>query len=357
MGTWDESYRAQAEMAFRRAETTDSDFAHISAESFNRQFESHRAVWAIGPFQRDPAMTFRKPGSWLDPLGIGWTSGAVWNPTLIERDDRLFMFYRCGPRKESLSSRIGLAIYDGTAWEDFSGNPVIYPVTSTEVLSCEDPKLYRSNDLYYLFYQGIYPLPPEARTLVAEELFSQDIGCDIHLAVSRDLVHWERVGSVVPHEISRYWAKAAVIPRNAHGEAVRIGGKFLMFLSEGCGHQQYLGYSRDLVDWDFRPQAFLPTPRDWRQIHEVACAVIDERSRPGQLILDVFYRTAHQQLAAGQVRYDVTDPTRPQESSLGGTLAWGGLMQYQGNWLYAQGWDAPPGEQSLYFYRAPVEMA
>ena len=75
----------------------------------------------------------------------------------------------------------------------------------------------------------------------------EDIGCDINLSVSDNLVNWTKIGPIVPHEVSRLWCKGAVIPRNANGDAVRVGGEFLMYLSEGCNGPLHIGRSVDLV--------------------------------------------------------------------------------------------------------------
>ena len=44
------------------------------------------------------------------------------------------------------------------------------------------------------------------------------------MAVSGDLIHWEKRGQVVPLSVSKYWAKSAVIPRNTKGEPVKLNG-------------------------------------------------------------------------------------------------------------------------------------
>lgn len=48
----------------------------------------------------------------------------------------------------------------------------------------------------------------------------------------------------------------------------------------------------------------------------------------------------------------MSDPFNQRELHLGGSLAWGGLIRWDGSWVFAQGWDAPPGERELYLYRS-----
>lgn len=349
----DESYRRALAEGLSRARVVDAGFSGISVEGFNQLYRNP-PDWAIGPFSRDPAMTFEPPGTWPDPWRIGWESRCLWNPTLIEHEGRLHMIYRAGPRKESLSCRLGLAIWDGVSWRDFEGNPILYPESADEVLSVEDPKLYRVGDVFFLFYNGAYSRPRLAAVAPSNRPQPVWLATDIKLAVSRDLLHWERIGVIVPHEISRFWAKAAVIPRGPRGDAVAIGGEYWMFVSEGCGNQQHIGRSRDMVRWEFYPKTFLDLPAEWGSLNEVACAVVDPKSRPGWVTMDFFHFTPEGAFGAGQALYTIDDLTRPVALSRGGSLAWGGLLQYQGDWLFAQGWDAAEGDRTLYLYRAPV---
>jgi hypothetical protein len=79
----------------------------ISTDQFSASYES-RPDWVIGPFERDESLTFRLDGQWEDPTGAGWTSEAIFNPTVIERGDELHLFYgrpraRSPPRPGSVT--------------------------------------------------------------------------------------------------------------------------------------------------------------------------------------------------------------------------------------------------------------
>jgi len=307
----------------------------ISTDQFSAAYPE-RPDWAIGPFARDPDLTFRLDGQWDDPTGIGWTSDSIFNPTVIERGDELHLFYRASPRKESISSRIGHAVRRAGRWTDSPANPVIYPTEANETLGCEDPKIYRIDGRYVLFYNAIW------RTDAG------DVACDIMVAVSDDLEHWEKRGLAVPYDVSKLWAKGAVIPRDAAGDAVRIGGDYLMFLSEGCGGRPMVGRSDDLVSWTFDEHPYLDLTPLGGSLHEVACAAVDGDN----LVLDFFYADENGDFAAAQALYSVNDPFHQLAVNRGGSLAWGGLQKLGGDWSFAQGWDAPPKSREMYFYRS-----
>ncbi|MFP3393483.1 hypothetical protein SB782_32385, partial [Brevibacillus sp. SIMBA_076] len=117
------------------------------------------------------------------------------------------------------------------SWHDFPAYAVLFAPLIMEALGCEDPKVYRLDDGYVLFYNAIWRREDGS------------VAVDIMSAVSDDLDHWEKRGLVVPYDVSEYWAKGAVIPRDEHGRAVRIRGEYLMFLSEGCGGRPMVGHS------------------------------------------------------------------------------------------------------------------
>lgn len=306
----------------------------ISTDQFSAAYPAHPS-WAIGPFARDASLTFRLDGQWDDPTGIGWTSDSIFNPTVIERDGELHLFYRASPRKESTASRIGHAVRSGGVWVDSPANPVIYPTLENEALGCEDPKVYAVDGGYVLFYNAI------RRTAAGE------VACDIMVATSADLETWEKRGLAVPLDVSQDWAKGAVVPRDERGAAVRVGGEYLMFLSEGCGGRPMVGHSDDLVHWTFAEQPYLDLTPLGGSLHEVACAVVDG----DDLVLDFFYADENGDFAAAQALYSPSDPFTQLAVNRGGSLAWGGLQKLDGDWTFAQGWDAPPGSREMYFYR------
>jgi hypothetical protein len=326
---------------------------HLSQDTFSASYPS-RPSWAIGPFVRDESLTFRPVEQWNDPIDIGWASTSIFNPSLIAHDGELVAFYRSSPRMETTSSRIGLARRIDEEWVDDSTNPIVYPTLPNELLGCEDPKIYRADGRYYLFYNGIFSVTAADRAEFPSPGYPvQTVGCDINLAVSDDLITWTKLGPIVDHETTRLWTKGAVIPRDAAGNAVRVGGEYLMFLSEGCNGIPHVGRSPDLVTWTFAPQPYLDLDELGGSLHEVACAVTGHAGT--QLVLDFFYSDKNGEFAAAQALYDTADPFTQIDVHRGGSLSWGGMLQQDGTWLFAQGWDAPRGTRELSFYRGAIQ--
>jgi len=323
-------------------------FQTLSSNRFAKEYDT--CEWAIGPFDRIDHLTYEKKTQWPDPWNIGWEGHAIHNASLIEENNGLYMFYRCNPSMESLSGRIGLAIYrEQTGWVDWRDNPLIYSTQSNESLACEDPKIYRTDGKYYLFYLGIYAPSEVDRALYLDKRYPVGtVGTEINLAASSDLLHWEKKGAIIPRSISHLWAKSAVIPRAGNGDAVRIHGKYMMFVSEGCGRKQVIGYSSDMLNWEFKHEQFLDTSH-LGSLFEVM-SLVTESPESESMVMDFFYDDGSGITRAGQALYHKSEPTRQIALNRGGTLNAGGIIQYKGRWVHAQGWDAPRGVPVMYLY-------
>jgi hypothetical protein len=279
-------------------------------------------------------MEFRVQPTWTDPAGVkGWQARAFWNPALIEDHARLYMVYRTGPDLEGLDSRIALAWSDdgGVTWEDYKENPIIYPTEPWESRSVEDPRIYRHDGTYYLYYMAVQN-GPGGRVQV-----------DIALATSDDLRHWKKRGRIMPRDVSGGWAKSPVIPRSPRGDAVRIDGQFLMYISErpSAGSkdvdEQMIGRSTDLINWQFEQKPFLAPDERIHSIFELATLTT---GFPGSddIVGDFFYLNPDEQWSCGEVLYSQKDPTRGLAFTDYGVCSWGGKIFYNGRWVYAQGW-------------------
>lgn len=306
--------------------------------------------WAIGPFTQGfvngRKMEFRIRPEWNDPAGVnGWKARAFWNPALLEENGRLYIFYRTGPDLEGLDSRIALAWSDdaGLTWEDYENNPIIYPTEPWESRSVEDPRVYRHNGRYYLYY------------IAAQDREGGGVYADIALATSDDLLHWKKHGRVMSRDVSKGWAKSPVIPRSPYGDAVRIDGQFLMYVSERPFasskdvEEQMIGRSNDLIHWEFEQKPFLASDEEIHSIFEVATLITDFPASD-DIVGDVFYLAPDEQWQCGQVLYSKKEPTRRLDFTEYGVCSWGGKILYNGRWLYAQGWLE---KDSIQLYTAP----
>jgi len=180
----------------------------------------------IGPFldvQENPVLM---PGSGFDSKG-------AFNPAVLKEGDNYFMVYRAESLEDGLTGRLGLARgQDGVNFVRHP-EPVIVPNQDFDRFGCEDPRLVKIGDAYYLTYVG--------------NCGRYETG-NICLATSKDLVHWEKRGSILKpqKDWDRGQVKAGAILQQP------IDSKYIMyFMGEKEPWKTAIGlaYSTDLFEW------------------------------------------------------------------------------------------------------------
>ena len=167
----------------------------------------------------------------IAPAGDGWESAGTFNPAVIEHDGNIVMLYRA--QDKSGTSRLGYA--SSTDGINFvrRGAPVVSPDTEYERDGgIEDPRLVRFGDTYYLTYTGYNKKDAQ-----------------LCLATSKDLIHWDRKGVIIPAYKGNWnvkWTKSgAIVPE-------KISGKYWMyFLGTSADNKDQAGLasSTDLLHW------------------------------------------------------------------------------------------------------------
>jgi beta-1,2-mannobiose phosphorylase / 1,2-beta-oligomannan phosphorylase len=139
----------------------------------------------------------KKEGVLLEKSNLGFENEGVLNPAVIREGEELHLFYRA-VGKGNYSS-IGYCRLKGPLEVVHrSDSPVLFPQFEYESAGMEDPRIVKIDDLYYLSYtayDGINALGA--------------------LALSKNLLHFEKVGLVAPQiayeEFSRLAESKAVI--------------------------------------------------------------------------------------------------------------------------------------------------
>ncbi len=167
----------------------------------------------------------------ISPQGDGWESAGTFNPSVVLRDGKIVMLYRAQDRAGT--SRLGYAeSVDGIHFTRRS-QPVFSPEKDYEKDGgVEDPRLVMFGDTYYLTYTGYNKKDAQ-----------------LCLATSKDLIHWERRGIILPAYKGNWnvrWTKSgAIVPE-------KVGGKYWMYFlgtSRDNKDQMGLASSDDLLHW------------------------------------------------------------------------------------------------------------
>ena len=183
------------------------------------------ASWPFGAWQRVSETPV------ISPQGDGWESAGTFNPSVVLRDGKIVMLYRA--QDKAGTSRLGYAeSADGVHFKRRT-EPVFSPEKDYEKDGgVEDPRLVQFGDTYYLTYTGYNKKDAQ-----------------LCLATSKDLLHWERKGVILPAYKGRWnirWTKSgAIVPE-------KIAGKYWMYFlgtAKDNNDQVGLAPSADLVYW------------------------------------------------------------------------------------------------------------
>ena len=178
-------------------------------------------------------------GSWhrasshpvVSPQGDSWESAGTFNPAVIIHKGKFVMLYRA--QDKNGTSRLGYAESGDGIHFTRRVEPVLSPEADYEKDGgVEDPRLLKIGEIYYLTYTGYNKKDAQ-----------------LCLATSKDLVHWERKGVILPAYKGHWnvgWTKSgAIVPE-------KIEGKYWMYFlgtSADKTDQMGLAYSTDLLHW------------------------------------------------------------------------------------------------------------
>lgn len=270
----------------------------------------------------------------LAPRGNAWESAGTFNPAVAMRGDKVVMLYRAQDKQGT--SRLGYAeSVDGihfTRRED----PVLGPTEEYEKDGgVEDPRLVQFGATYYLTYTGYNKKDAQ-----------------LCLATSKDLVHWERQGVIIPANKGNWnvkWTKSgAIVP-------AKIDGKYWMYFlgtSADDKDQAGLASSTDLLHWTEATQTPALPVRPGRFDSRVAEPGPTPIVTPDGIIL--IYNGADDKLVyrTGIAIFDRNDPRkllwRSDEPAFSPEKEWEKVGQVP-NVVFVEGMEKQKGRYLFYY--------
>jgi len=167
----------------------------------------------------------------IEPRGTGFESAGTFNPAVAIHGDKVVMLYRA--QDKSGTSRLGYAESADGVHFSRRADPVLSPSESYERDGgVEDPRLVQFGDTFYLTYTGY-----------------NKTDAQLCLATSKDLIHWDRKGVIMPANKGNWnvkWTKSgAIVPE-------KFDGKYWMYFlgtSTDGKDQAGLASSTDLLHW------------------------------------------------------------------------------------------------------------
>jgi predicted GH43/DUF377 family glycosyl hydrolase len=194
--------------------------------------------WAIGPFtkyQHNPVLA-PSPGEW----DCGHLGGGVHNGAVIFHKGLFYYIYRGErpwPGRVNYICDIGIATSpNGKRFTKIRKRSGLFRHGTYRKYSYEDVDVSRYHGLYYLFCNQWDWKDQENNHINGT-----------FLATSTDLIHWHRRGIVFPD--AKRVHRNAVILQTPYNRAVKVNGKFIMYLDNGL-----VATSSDMLHWKTRRQ-------------------------------------------------------------------------------------------------------
>ncbi|MBN1942917.1 MAG: glycoside hydrolase family 130 protein [Phycisphaerae bacterium] len=160
------------------------------------------------------------------------------DPDLDCSDPRWYLYQ--GRKVLSSMSHLRLArSRDGKNFT-FDPAPAIFPATPYEAYGCEDARITKIDNTYYITYTAV-----------------SGRGVTVTLASTRDFVTFERHGIIFPP----FQKDVALFPEKVRGMYVCRHRPFMSQLNPAC---IWTAYSPDLHCWGYHEQTLAPQPGTWQ---------------------------------------------------------------------------------------------
>ncbi len=222
-----------------------------------------------------------------------WETYNVFNPSVIHHGGLFHMHYRA--QGLDWISRIGYAVSaDGVTWNRLR-RPVLGPIDDLDARGLEDPRVTEIDGRFYMCYTAY-----GSRYFGTGTPTHAGGGVTPMIAVSDNLITWERVASIVRGEDNK---DHVLFPR-------KVNGRYVAFHRRPP--QIWIAESEDLVTWPeahMRP-IFGPRPdgADWDE-KRVGGNAAPIETQHGWLMLYHAYDNNHV-YRLGVCLLDLEDPTR-----------------------------------------------
>lgn len=148
---------------------------------------------------------------------IDWESKAVFNPGAILKDGKVYLLYRAIGEYDTYISRIGLATSDdGITFERQGTLPVIEPENTYDKWACEDPRITKIDDTFYVTYVALSTRIREGGKPTYEII--HNLNSQTALVTTKDFITFERHGIITPKNSDN--RDVVIFPEKINGKFV-----------------------------------------------------------------------------------------------------------------------------------------
>ena len=156
----------------------------------------------------------------------------TYNPCAIVHNEKIYLIYRAEGQYGNYISNLCLATSeDGYNFTKYKKNPIIKPTKPEEKRGCEDPRISKIGDTFYLTYTAYESCDKKKGYKIS-----------LSLATSKDLIHWKKHG-IILNDIK----SGCIYPE-------KIDNEYLMFIGDS---NIWIARSKNLKDWKLDKIPFL----------------------------------------------------------------------------------------------------
>ena len=209
-----------------------------------------------------------------------WESRFIFNAAAVyDEEEKLFhMVYRAMGIDDV--SRIGYAVStDGVHFSRLD-KPVFSPDNDFETRGCEDPRLTKVDDKYYMLYTA----------------YSKK-GVRVSMASTRNFITWKRYGVVLPDQNDK---DAALFPE-------KINGRYMLY--HRIEPDMWVSFSDDLIHWVDHKVIMSPRKGHWDSL-KVGIGAPPIKTPHGWLMLYHGVDVNNNVYRLGFALFDLDDPTK-----------------------------------------------
>lgn len=198
-----------------------------------------------------------------------WESLVVCNPAAWYEDGKFYLLYRAAGNDDLHLIHLGLAVSDdGFNFRRTGDRPVLFPDPLNFDSGCEDPRIVKMGDLFYITYA--YRSYPPGRYWTPDKKNYVNVPADGYvpaglrynisqtaLAISSDLKTYKKLGRITTFDYDN--RDVILFPEKVNGRFVRLERPVF---EDGSIPSIWINYSDNLLDWE-QPRLLAGPKYEW----------------------------------------------------------------------------------------------
>ncbi len=244
-----------------------------------------------------------------------WESLVVCNPAAWHENGKFYLLYRAAGNDDLHLIHLGLAVSgDGFNFRRTGDRPVMSPDLLNYDSGCEDPRIVKMGEIYYITYA--YRTYPPGRYWSADKKNYVDVPDDGYvpvglrynisqtaLAISRDLKTYKKLGRITTFDYDN--RDVILFPEKINGRFARLERPVF---EDGSVPSIWINYSDNLFDWG-KPKLLIAPEREW-EAAKIGGSTPPLLTEAGWLVIYHGVSSRDREYRVGALLLDAADPEK-----------------------------------------------